>query len=664
MGKIIELPLHISNQIKAGEIVERPVSVVKELVENAIDAKSTQIDVIVEEGGLSRIQVVDNGSGIASEDVLTAFKRHATSKMTDLIEKEAVLSFDRMPISTLGFRGEALPSIAAVSKVTLDTTTLDGKGTHVVIEGGQVVEHHTANGRMGTSITVCDLFYNTPARLKFISSLQTEVTKIADLMNRLALSHPEIAFSLVVDGNRLLKTSGNNQLKQTIAGVYSPEIAKKMIPLQASNLRFTVTGFACLPEITRARKHFISIFLNGRYIRNFMLINAVVDGYGTTLMVGRFPIAVIKIEADFELVDVNAHPAKETVRISQEAELIELIKQAVSQAMLQEVRIPNSLPKRFEKDLPTEQLSFNDYVLGDGTVNENNSAKTQSINALDLEIDALAINALETAPKSTDILSHIKTDTVDRLSVDTFSVDTLSSIAYEKNVPNRQTMIKESETVLNESKLDDNFDVPSLTHDGKTIKQSVLPVFDYFGQMHGTYLFAQSEQGLYIIDQHAAQERIKYEHYRVAIGDMGQNLQTLLVPLVLEYPVNDYMAIQEHLDTLRVIGINLEVFGQNSYILEAHPTWITQNVEHIVRELIDMVLENGNVSIAKYRKDVAIMMSCKQSIKANHYLDDYQARELLKDLLACENPYNCPHGRPVIVHLTNRDMEKLFKRIV
>lgn len=635
MGKIIELPLHISNQIKAGEIVERPVSVVKELVENAIDAQSTQIDVLIEEGGLSRIQVIDNGSGIANDDVLTAFKRHATSKMTDLIEKEAVLSFDRMPISTLGFRGEALPSIAAVSKVTLDTTTHNGQGTHVVIEGGQVVEHHVANGRVGTSITVRDLFYNTPARLKFISSLQTEVTKIADLMNRLALSHPEIAFSLVVDGNRLLKTSGNNQLKQTIAGVYSPEIAKKMIPLHASNLRFTVTGFACLPEITRARKHFISIFLNGRYIRNFMLMNAVVDGYGTTLMVGRFPIAVLKIEADFELIDVNAHPTKETVRISQEAELIELIKQAINEAMLQEIRIPNSLPKRFEKDVLTEQLSFNDYVLGDGVKNEKGTKSN-------------TVNVLEGTPKSIDESSYLIRDSI-----------VTSPVDYTVPVSNAETMIKESDSTLT-----DSVEVAGVQSIEPRETQSVMPTFEYFGQMHGTYLFAQSEQGLYIIDQHAAQERIKYEYYRVAIGNIGQSLQTLLVPLVLEYPVNEYMAIQEHLDTLSTIGINLEVFGQNSYILEAHPTWIMQDVERVVRELIDMVLESGKVSIAKYREDVAIMMSCKQSIKANHYLDEYQARELLKDLLACENPYNCPHGRPVIVHLTNRDMEKLFKRIV
>lgn len=643
MGKIIELPLHISNQIKAGEIVERPVSVVKELVENAIDAKSTQIDVVIEEGGLSCIQVIDNGSGIASDDVLIAFKRHATSKMTELIEKEAVLSFDRMPISTLGFRGEALPSIAAVSKVTLDTTTSDGKGTHVLIEGGQVVDHHVANGRLGTSITVRDLFYNTPARLKFISSLQTEVTKIADLMNRLALSHPEIAFSLVVDGNRLLKTSGNNQLKQTIAGVYSPEIAKKMISLQASNMRFSVSGFACLPEVTRARKHFISIFLNGRYIRNFMLMNAVVDGYGTTLMVGRFPIAVLKIEADFELIDVNAHPTKETVRISQETELIELIKQAVSEAMIQEVRIPTSLPKRFEKEIITEQLSFNDYVLGD--VVESGSYISGS------EIAAVEIAIVE----DTDSIENTFDVPVEHVDDDLNS----QVIVYEDNVTNDVIMIQESNANLGNS-----VDRMPTQPVSPKVSQSVLPMFEYFGQMHGTYLFAQSEQGLYIIDQHAAQERIKYEYYRVAIGEIGQSLQTLLVPLVLEYPINDYIAIQEKLEILAAIGINLESFGQNSYIIESHPTWIVNDVEHTIRELIDLVVEDGKVSVAKYREDVAIMMSCKKSIKANHYLDDSQARELLKDLLACENPYNCPHGRPVIVNLTNRDMEKLFKRIV
>lgn len=626
MSKIIELPIHITNQIKAGEIVERPVSVVKELVENAIDANSTQIDVLIEEGGLSCVQVIDNGDGITSEDVLIAFKRHATSKMTTLIEREAVVSFDRMPITTLGFRGEALPSIAAVSKVTLNTTPKDEQGTHVVIEGGQVKEHHHAIGRQGTSIEVRDLFYNTPARLKFMTSLQTEVSKIADLMNRLALGHPNIAFSLTIDGNQLLKTTGNGQLQQAIANVYTPEIAKKMVKLNASNGRFHVGGYACLPEVTRARKQFISLFLNGRYIKNFQLVNAVIEGYETTLMGGRFPIAVITIDADFELIDVNAHPTKETVRISQEQELIALIQQALQQSLMQSVRIPNSLPKRFEnEELPKRSK--------ERVVGETQTLFDDMVLPFEQETIAPAVVYEETV-----IDSHVA------------EVD----VSGEREDTNRHDEGDKKNT-----------DRPVPQEDAETIPlKSVFPQFDYFGQMHGTYLFAQNEKGLYVIDQHAAQERIKYEHYRVAIGQRGQELQTLLVPIVLDYPSNDVMQIQEHDEILRTIGIHLEPFGQNSFMLSSHPVWMKDDIETIVRELIDLVLEKGNVSIAQYREDVAIMMSCKKSIKANHYLDDYQARSLLNELSQCDNPYNCPHGRPVIVHLSTRDIEKLFKRIV
>ncbi|MBS4761782.1 DNA mismatch repair endonuclease MutL [Carnobacteriaceae bacterium zg-ZUI252] len=663
MGKIIELPVHISNQIKAGEIVERPVSVVKELVENAIDANSTQIDVVIEEGGLSRIQVIDNGDGIDSSDVLIAFERHATSKLTALVEKEHILSPDRMPITTLGFRGEALPSIASVSKVTLTTSTDGVDGAHVVIEGGQVKEHKQAIGRKGTTIDVRDLFYNTPARLKFITSLQAEVSKIADLMNRLALSHADIAFSLTVDGNRLLKTAGNNQLQQTIAGVYHPDVARKMVSIHAENMRFSVGGYACLPEVTRARKNFISVFLNGRYIRNFQLINAVVDGYGSTLMVGRFPIAVLKIEADFELVDVNAHPTKETVRISQEAELIALIKEAIESAMLKTTRIPQSVPKRFEDKGEQTQLAFDTRDFA--SKNQETTVPTHTSVSRDLpffderQLDNVPFdNAVNDQPFASGTLHE-----TDSLFTTEHANDT-----HSKAGDNEQSKYDvEINDIPDAYRFGESYSEPSQVesrrHD-EQIQSNGFPELHYFGQMHGTYLFAENANGLYIVDQHAAQERIKYEFYRVAIGQVGHDVQTLLVPIVLDYPVNEYLAISEKMDVLNEIGIHLEPFGQNSYLLEAHPTWIKEDVESTIRELIAIALEDGKVSVAKFRENVAIMMSCKKSIKANHHLDAYQARALLAELSQCENPYNCPHGRPVLVHLTNRDMEKLFKRIV
>lgn len=646
MGKILELPIHIANQIKAGEIVERPVSVVKELVENAIDANSRQIDVVIEGGGLSKIQVIDNGDGIASDDTLIAFKRHATSKMTALVEQATLLTPDKMPIKTLGFRGEALASIASVAKVTLQTATRDTDGTYVYLEAGTVIEQRATTSRKGTSITVEQLFYNTPARLKFMSSLQTETAKIADLMQRLALSHPTIAFTLRVEGNQLLKTVGNGQLQQTIAGIYSPSVAKQLLPFQFENLRFKVDGFTSLPELTRAKKQFISIFLNGRYIRNFMLVNAVIDGYRSKLMVNRFPITVLNITVDHRLVDVNAHPTKETVRISQEQELVALITQAIDTALTQVARIPSQLPNRFNL-LQTTSETVSDTNHDNDDVHQNGSHT----------------KPLEKGQQSTLNFNERHLPTHNDQEANTVT-------QLEQNTPHETNLAYE--TTLLTQQIDEwslPFNEPSVNAHRTTEEQvdttvtNHFPTLYYFGQMHGTYLFAENENGLYIVDQHAAQERIKYEHYRVEIGKVNTAQQQLLIPIVLEFSMSEQLLIQEKLSLLEEVGVYLEAFGQSSFLLSSHPTWIKEDVESVVRDLVQMVLDDHKIDLAKYRQKLAIMMSCKQSIKANFYLDAKQANALLHDLSRCENPYNCPHGRPILVHLSTNDIEKMFKRI-
>lgn len=590
MAKIRELSTLLADQIAAGEVVERPASVIKELVENAIDANSTQIDVVIEEAGLKKIQVIDNGDGMDESDAVVAFKRHATSK---IYNKE-----DLFRIKTLGFRGEALPSIASVSHVTLETAQENGVGTCVVMKAGEVVEKRATRARKGTNMTVENLFFNTPARLKFIRSLQREVSQMADLMNRLALSYPTIAFSLTSDGNTLLKTTGNGQLQQTIANIYTPSLARQMKAFQASTLDFSISGFTSLPELTRSTKQYISIFLNGRYIKNYALSQAIIDGYGSKLMVGRYPVSVIMIETDVALVDVNVHPTKQQVRISQEQELGRLIAETIQALWQDTVRIPSSLPKRLRE--PSEQTE-------------------------------LVVDMTEVQP----------------------------NLLFEESVPD--LIVPVADVVVEEPEV-----VPSVVQEDAPAYVASKPAFPelhYFGQMHGTYLFAENTDGLYIVDQHAAQERIKYEYYRVAIGDIGKESQGLLVPIVLDYPVNEYMLIKEKQHVLAHIGIALQPFGQTSFLLEEHPAWMRDNVEAIVRELIDILLESGTVSVEKFREDTAIMMSCKKSIKANHYLDDAQARALLAELSRCENPYNCPHGRPVLVHVSQTDLEKMFKRI-
>ncbi|WP_071130442.1 DNA mismatch repair endonuclease MutL [Enterococcus timonensis] len=670
MAKILELSETLANQIAAGEVVERPASVVKELLENAIDAGSTQIDVEIEEAGLKKIVVRDNGAGIAADDVENAFKRHATSKIHG---KE-----DLFRIRTLGFRGEALPSIASVAQVTMESATQEAvMGTTLKIVGGKITEKSAAPVKVGTTITVENLFFNTPARLKYVKSLQTELANIGDIVNRLALSHPNIAMRLTHDGNPMTKTVGNGDLKQAIAGIYGMATAKKMVAIEASDLDFKIAGFVSLPEVTRASRNYLSIIINGRYIRNFLLNKAIINGYRSKLMVGRFPIAVITIETDPLLVDVNVHPTKQEVRLSKEKELMGLIEEAIFTSLQKEQLIPEALNQLSFKRKNTEPIQTQDLPLNFHTENVDNSNKK--------------VENFSTYPHTVKTFPHNKeTLHFDEKTGDFFVSESLNNKNVDNSVDNVDKSVDNYE---NETKVMHNLstdfgdnsandrehpafdlknpqDFKSFQQAQKIVEQDALahekrfPQLDYFGQMHGTFLFAQNETGLYIVDQHAAQERIKYEYYREEIGKVSGDLQELLLPIVLEYPVNDYLAIQEKMSLLNEIGIFLEEFGQGSFLLRTHPTWIAKgDEEKTVRELIEMLLLEGSVSIAKYRAATAIMMSCKRSIKANHYLNEPQARQLLNDLALCENPFNCPHGRPVLIQFSNTDLEKMFKRI-
>ncbi|ROX83108.1 DNA mismatch repair endonuclease MutL [Enterococcus durans] len=692
MAKIQELSERLANQIAAGEVVERPASVVKELVENAIDAGSTQIDILVEEAGLKKIQVIDNGEGILTEDVENAFKRHATSKIHS--------RDDLFRIRTLGFRGEALPSIASVSLLTIETANQDEtQGTYLELKGGEVIEHRPAPLRQGTKITVDNLFFNTPARLKYVKTLHTELANIGDIVNRLALSHPTIAFRLVHDGNKMLATAGNGDLKQTIAGIYGLATAKKMLKIEANDLDFEVFGYVSLPEVTRASRNYLSTIINGRFIKNFSLNKAIVAGYGSKLMVGRFPIAVLEIKMDPLLVDVNVHPTKQEVRLSKEQELTDLIAQAIQTALSQENLIPSAADNlRFKKKVPdqpkAEQIEIDlsyafeeqkpktpqslgyDQATGVFYVSEEKSPVVND--SVDNSVESVENN--EGFSEETGDYPEKQRETVDKPgdTVDNFveksvdkSADELSTVGnfLEQEVPGQDV----AETVHEEElALHPEFD---LGKKDRGLEQAIqkletekatqrFPQLEYFGQMHGTYLFAQSKEGLYIIDQHAAQERIKYEYFREKIGEVTDDLQELLVPFVLDYPNSDALKLKEQKPVLEEVGIYLEEFGQNSFIVRSHPTWYPNGEEEaIIREMIDMLLSTGTVSVKKFREATAIMMSCKRSIKANHYLNEAQARVLLNDLAQCENPFNCPHGRPVLIHFTNSDMERMFKRI-
>ncbi|EKL5955364.1 DNA mismatch repair endonuclease MutL [Listeria monocytogenes] len=597
---IVELTDALSNKIAAGEVVERPASVVKELVENAIDAGSTVIDILVEEAGLNKITIIDNGSGIEEEDVATAFLRHATSK----IKNEA----DLFRVHTLGFRGEALPTIASVSHLAMETSTGETKGTSISLEGGKIIEQKSGHARKGTQIEVSQLFFNTPARLKYLKSLPTELGNITDILNRLALAHPDISFRFSHNGKPLLQTNGNGDLRQVIAAIYGISIAKKSIPVKAESLDFKISGYAVLPEVNRSNRNYISTIINGRFIKNFALVKAIQEGYHTLLPIGRFPIIVLQIEMDPIIVDVNVHPAKLEVRLSKEKELGQLISQMIKEAFHKLQLIPDGEISKKQKEVQkSEQIQM--------SFEENKPAK---------EIPTLF--SKPTIPE------YVPSDE-DAPREDDFILETMPP--YEPQAEQEE-------------------------HSKERIPK-MYPI----GQMHATYIFAQNENGLYIIDQHAAQERIKYEFYREKIGEVSRELQELLVPIVLEFPADEYVRLEEQKAKLEEVGVFLENFGQNSFIIRAHPTWFPKDQEEeMLREIIDEALSAPSISIHKLREDAAIMMSCKKSIKANHYLTTQDMEALLDTLREASDPFTCPHGRPVIIQYSTYELEKMFKRVM
>ena len=618
--KIIELDEHLANKIAAGEVIERSASVVKELLENAIDAKSTQITVKIEESGLKSIEIIDNGEGIAHGEVALALKRHATSKIKDVD--------DLFRIRTLGFRGEALPSIASVSELTINTSVADNgdeSGTLLVAKGGEIIQNSPAPKRIGTRIKVENLFYNTPARLKYIKSLQAELGHITDIINRLSLAHPEVAFTLINDGREMMKTAGTGDLKQALAGVYGISTAKKMIAISAQDLDFDVTGYVSLPELTRANRNYITVLLNGRYIKNFLINRAIVDGYGSKLMVGRFPIAVIDIKIDPFLADVNVHPTKQEVRISKERELMVLISQAIRQALQPQTLIPDALENLTQQTKPVYPTSKSEQT--------QLPLQNKSL-YYDTERQDFYVKEKATFEKVPETLSELSES--------------------EKLVPDTTEQpeeVKIRETV-------------TLTVADEQAANKTFPELEFLAQMHGTYLLCQSPEGLYIVDQHAAQERVKYEYYRDKIGQVNYDQQQLLAPIFINLPQNDLLAVLEKKDLLAEAGVFLDAYGDNQLILREHPIWMQDDeIESATYELIDLLLDGREVSVKKYREDLAIMIACKSSIKANMFIDAASARDLLQQLAHCENPYNCPHGRPALVAFSNTDLEKMFRRI-
>lgn len=620
MGKIRLMDEWLSNKIAAGEVVERPSSVVKELVENAIDAGSTSIEVFLEEAGLSSIQVIDNGSGMDEEDAVLCFARHATSK----ISKEQ----DLFRIRTLGFRGEALASIAAVSKLRLVTS--DGEsGVELELEGGTIVSKKPGPLRRGTEITVSQLFYNTPARLKYLKTIQTELGHSIDLINRLALAYPNIAFKLVHNGGTLLQTNGRGNVQQVLAAIYGMQNAKKMIPFRGESKDYTIHGYATLPEITRASKNYMSIFVNGRWVKHYVIQKTIVDAYHTFLPIERYPIVVLYIEGDPYLTDVNVHPAKLQIRLSKEEELLPLIENTIRNTIRGHMNVPLVQKKEKVARPANEQLN----IWKQPAIDES---KFQTI--------------VERLKEDTPVVHESPTSELEEISPTEY-VEEWVEPKTDENLWDAQQ---------------EEPSIPALDEEAPQEKKEPIPELEVVGQIHGTYIVAQMEDGFYLIDQHAAQERIKYEYFREKVGEVDSNeRQALLLPLTFHYTQDEALILKENRKALEEVGVFLEDFGPSSFVVREHPTWFPKGFEQeIIEELIEQVLKTKKTDIKKLREDAAIMMSCKRSIKANYYLTKEQMDALIRDLRKAEDPFTCPHGRPVMIHFSTYEIEKMFKRVM
>ena len=624
MAQIHELAVNLANQIAAGEVIERPASVVKELVENAIDAGSSRIRIDFIDAGLKQIVVQDNGSGIPSDQIDLAFTRHATSKIKN--------EHDLFNVSTLGFRGEALASIAAVSHVEILTNATGKVGTRAQFSAGIKKGQEEAAAVQGTQITVKDLFYNTPARLKYLRSPRTEVMKIVDIVNRIALGYPDIAFTLMNEGKLLLRTAGNNNLRQTVSSVYGRKVAEEMLEFKSSDNDFEVSGLISKPELTRATRNFISILLNGRYIKNFRLSSAVMDGYGNKLSDKHYPFAVVRIKTDPLLVDVNVHPTKREVRLSKETELSRLITNAISTALLineNEVDAVNNLTDSKTETL-VDQLKFN--------LNKNVVETKRTP-----EVDEIREN-------EPDKIKNIKHARYVDLNIPRDDDRYLITSTWTDNVKKQCQLTPFSS----------NNSTAAVISAGDELLASTLPELTFVGQT-ATYIIAANADDLYLVDQVTARRLLAFKKIMRDLASPQINQQGLLIPLILEFGNLDYLQIKNKMADIQKIGIYLEEFGQDTFILRSYPTWLGRNVEQSVRRILDSFINVDQGSNASLIKRIAAQEAQKK-IAGRQKLTTADCGEILTSLREISDPYHDAQGNLVIVRLKQNDIRKMFKR--
>ena len=707
MGKINILSAELSNKIAAGEVVERPSSVVKELVENSIDAGSTNIKVIIKEFGIQQIRIIDNGSGISNDDLARAFLRHATSKIS--------ADYDLFHIETLGFRGEALASISSVSKVTIKSCAGEAQGKMLVLEGGKVVSEEYYAPIKGTDLSVENLFYNTPARLKYLRNPNTEQANITNIIHKFALSYPNVAFELHVDGKITFKTYGDGDVHKILSKIYNMGVARNMIEFSGNNDDYKVFGYISVPEETRASKNYINIFINGRYIKNYGIQNAIIDAYGTLLMINRYPLCVINIEMDPILLDVNVHPTKQEVRLSKEAELIRLIKEVIAERLSNYTYIPqgmnNVLTKKEKAKI--EKINFLDELDNKfGDVEDKNiffeEKKEPGVN---IEVDSSFSDNQEESMSHViqedellfggDLLTNshegkipvqIKENTFNQRSKTQRIKSDLPDLSYSSHPRDNRNKFgdkptkKEIENFMNFSKKEDNSSYDDRTEkvvsnvvkddshfneikDAKIVqdddtKVRTLPDLKVLAQIFKTYILSEADNKLFLIDQHAAAERYNYEKLQREFIERKNYKKQMLIPLMFDFSVEEAAEVRNNLDKFEELGIIFEEFGDNSYVVREFPGWIEEDEEQMIKIIVEKVLRNNNITFNELRNDAIAMASCKMSIKANQVLTDVEMNKVISDLYECKNPFTCPHGRPIITKMEKKDLEKMFKRIV
>lgn len=644
MGKINVLSEHLSNMIAAGEVVERPSGIVKELVENSIDAQAKSIAIDIRQGGIESITITDDGEGMDAEDATTAFERHATSKMKD--------ENDLWNIHTMGFRGEALPSIASVSHVFLQTNNGE-ESCEVEISYGKFMGAHPTACPLGTSIRVEHLFQRTPARFKHLKSPQYEFSLISEVVQKFALAYPEIRFTLTHDGRTVFQTKGSGNLREILMQMYDRSVAKSAIEIHGEDLDYQIHGMAVQPKYNRATKYFIFLFINRRMIRSYHLQKAVLDAYHPYMPKERFPIVVINVEMDAQLVDVNVHPSKWEIRLSKERQLEKLIYETLREALKKEIEFVSIERKKEKPRVEVQSLSF--------TYPENQELEqlTKEVNESFSSYDPQP--KMETQTVALPELNEQKEKSVlkkeDPVILEPKRVD-----------PPEQNIILEKETkpIMKEEsvqQLDKEQPV------GKEEKESVLtarehlPKLEVIGQFHKSYILAQGEDGLYIIDQHAAQERYHYEQIRCAILSGNIDTQQLLIPLQIETSMYAVSRLDELNECLSRLGIHFDSFGERTLICRSLPLWMKQVDETaFLVDMIDLWQQDQQINIVSLREHAIATMACHSSIRFNRSLTLEEMKKVLYDLDQCEQPFHCPHGRPTIICMKDEQLRKEFER--